>query len=77
VKVVHKKTLAYTWVYDGFVGSSTVIFELEPIGAQTKLKLTHKGLQSFPSNNPDFAKKNFETGWTSIIGTSLLEFLHS
>jgi uncharacterized protein YndB with AHSA1/START domain len=77
VEVVHKKTLAYTWVYDGYGGSSTVVFELEPLGAQTKLKLIHKGLQSFPSNNPDFAKKNFEMGWTDIIGRSLSEFLKS
>ncbi|MCP9756891.1 hypothetical protein EGI26_17130 [Lacihabitans sp. CCS-44] len=77
VEVVHEKTLAYTWAYAGYGGISTVIFELESIGTQTKLTLAHKGLQSFPSNNPDFAKKNFEAGWTSIIGTSLLEFLYS
>ena len=76
VEVLVGKKLAYTWVYEGIAGVSTVIFELESVGPNTKLKLTHKGLQSFPSNNPDFAKKNFEMGWTDIIGRSLSEFLH-
>jgi uncharacterized protein YndB with AHSA1/START domain len=77
IELVFEKKLAYTWIYEGFAGVSTVIFELETIGQDTKLKLTHKGIQSFPSNNPDFAKKNFEMGWTDLIGRSLSAFLHT
>jgi hypothetical protein len=39
------------------------------------LKLTHDGLETFPQNNPDFAKKNFATGWTEIVGESLKKFV--
>mgnify|MGYP002128532878 CR=1 FL=1 len=41
----------------------------------TKLNLTHTGIGSFPSTNPDFAITNFEEGWNYLIKTSLKEFL--
>jgi hypothetical protein len=48
---------------------------LSSLGPQTHLKLTHEGLETFPADNPDFAKGNFVEGWNWIIGTSLKEFL--
>jgi uncharacterized protein YndB with AHSA1/START domain len=74
-EVVPGKKLTYSWRYDGYPGNSFVTFELFEEGDKTKLKLTHAGLESFDANNPDFDKKNFEQGWTQIIGTSLKEFL--
>jgi hypothetical protein len=45
-------------------------------GNKTRLKLSHKGLESFPvTPNKDFAKENFMEGWTYIIGTGLREFV--
>jgi hypothetical protein len=38
--------------------------------------LTHEGLETFPKL-PMFARKNFEQGWTSLIGESLKKFLES
>jgi hypothetical protein len=43
-------------------------------GGKTRLKLTHEGLETFPQL-PDFARHNFEQGWTYITGKSLPEFL--
>ena len=74
-EVIPNKKLQYTWRYDGYEGNSVVTFELFAEGDKTRLKLTHAGLETFPANNPDFAKKNFETGWTEIIGTSLKRFV--
>jgi uncharacterized protein YndB with AHSA1/START domain len=74
-EVVIGKKLSYSWRYDGYEGNSFVTFELFPEGNKTRLKLTHKGLETFPINNPDFAKENFIDGWTYITGTSLKEFL--
>ncbi|MCP9768508.1 SRPBCC domain-containing protein [Lacihabitans sp. LS3-19] len=71
------KKMAYTWKYEGYNGMSTVIWELEKIDNQTQLTLTHKNIESFPSNNPDLAKKNFVGGWDSIINSSLSKFLNS
>jgi uncharacterized protein YndB with AHSA1/START domain len=73
--VTINKMLRHTWTYVGFEGQSFVTFELTQEGANTKLKLTHDGLDTFPADNPDFAKNNFLDGWDYIIGTSLKEFL--
>ncbi len=70
------KKLAYTWRYHGHAGESVVTFELFPEGDQTRLKLTHEGLESFP-NTQAFARKNFEGGWTHLIGESLKQFVEA
>src|SRR5262245_56175021 len=67
------RKLAYTWRYKGHEGNSLVTFELSPEGEKTRLKLTHKGLETFPPTAA-FARENFEQGWTEIIGKSLPEF---
>jgi len=74
-EVVAGKKLTYSWRYDGNQGISYVTFELIPESSKTRLILTHKGLESFPSDNPDLARENFVAGWTDIIGRSLKEFL--
>jgi uncharacterized protein YndB with AHSA1/START domain len=74
-EVIPGRKLAHSWRYDGYEGNTLVTFELFDEGAQTRLKLTHEGLETFPSDNPDLAKENFAEGWTQIIGTSLKEYL--
>lgn len=74
-EVITGKKLAYSWRYDGYEGNSLVTFELFAEGNKTRLRLTHEGLETFPKSNPDLAKENFFQGWTSIMGTSLKEFL--
>jgi hypothetical protein len=69
--------IAYSWRYDGVEGLSFVTFELAGEGTSTKIKLTHVGLDTFPGNNPDFAKESFTAGWTYIIGTALKEFVET
>lgn len=74
-EVIEEKKLAYSWRYDGSPGNSLVTFELFPEGSKTRVKLTHEKLDSFPSDNPDFAQENFAAGWREIIGVSLKEYL--
>lgn len=74
-EVIPGKKLQYSWRYEGYEGNSFVTFELFAEGNGTRLKLTHEGLETFPMNNPDFAKQNFMEGWKHIIGTSLKEFV--
>jgi uncharacterized protein YndB with AHSA1/START domain len=74
-EVITEKKLSYTWKYDGYQGESTVVFELTPENGGTRLTLTHKGLDTFPSNIPDFDSSNFKAGWTEIIGTNLGHYL--
>jgi len=73
-EVIAQKKLAYTWRYEGHEGDSLVTFELSADGNQTKLRLTHEGLETFPKL-PAFAKANFMAGWTEIIGSSLKRFV--
>jgi uncharacterized protein YndB with AHSA1/START domain len=74
-EVVPMKKLSYTWRYEGIPGNSLVAFELFPEGNKTILKLTHTGLETFVTDNPDFRKESFVEGWTHIIGQSLPEYL--
>ncbi|HVI44634.1 MAG TPA: SRPBCC domain-containing protein [Chitinophaga sp.] len=69
------KKLAYSWKYEGQPGSSEVTFELFPEGKKTRLKLTHTGLETFPSDTGDYKRENFLGGWTYILDTSLKGFL--
>ncbi len=75
-EAVKQKKLTYSWRYDGYEGNSFVSFELFPEGGKTRVRLTHKGLETFPvTANKDFAKENFMEGWTYIIGIGLKEYL--
>ena len=73
-EVIPQKKLAYTWRYKGHEGDSLVTFELFADGDETRLKLTHQGLETFPKTAA-FARKNFEAGWTAIIDSELKQFL--
>jgi uncharacterized protein YndB with AHSA1/START domain len=75
-EVIHEKKLAYSWRYEGHEGNSLVTIELFAEGNQTRLMLTHEGLETFPKT-PAFARGNFVEGWTQIIGSSLKEFVES
>ncbi len=75
-EVIPGKKLVYSWRYEGYEGDSQVTFELFAEGNQTRLKLTHEGLESFPKI-PAFARTNFMQGWTQIIGSSLKEFVET
>ena len=73
-EVIPQKKISYTWRYAGEEGDSLVTFELFADGDKTRLKLTHEGLETFPKL-PAYAKTNFETGWTEIIGSSLKQYV--
>jgi uncharacterized protein YndB with AHSA1/START domain len=73
-EVLPGKKLTHSWKYDGYQGNSFVTWELFEDGDKTRVKLTHTGIETFPTE-PDFARGNFATGWTHIVGTSLKEYL--
>jgi uncharacterized protein YndB with AHSA1/START domain len=78
IEVIMGKKISYSWSYDGFPGKSILTYELsEENNNKTKLKLIHEGLETFPDDNPDFAKKSFAEGWEYILGTSLKKFLEN
>jgi uncharacterized protein YndB with AHSA1/START domain len=73
-EVIPQKKIAYTWRYKGEPGDSLVTFELFEEGDNTRVKLTHTGIETFPKT-PAYARKNFEAGWTAIIGSELKQFV--
>jgi len=73
-EVVPQKKIAYAWRNKGEPGNSLVTIELWPEGEKTRLKLTHTGIETFPKT-PAYERKNFEAGWTAIIGTELKQFV--
>jgi uncharacterized protein YndB with AHSA1/START domain len=74
IEVVPGKKLKHTWTYQNYVGVSYVTFELFPEGNQTRIRLTHEGIESFP-DLPDFKRENFQEGWSMIIGQMLKEYV--
>jgi uncharacterized protein YndB with AHSA1/START domain len=71
IDVIPGEKLRHTWTYDGIPGVTFVTFEFFEEGNQTRLKLSHEGLENLSGNGPDFSRTNFEQGWTHIIGSSL------
>ena len=50
--------------------------EIEDIlGNQTKLILTHEGVETFPPDDPNFSRASFEAGWKEIISISLKNYI--
>jgi uncharacterized protein YndB with AHSA1/START domain len=75
-EVIPQRKIAYTWRYEGHEGDSLVTFELFAEGDKTRLKLTHKGLDTFPKL-PAYAREKFMQGWTEIIDSALKRFVES
>lgn len=71
LEVIPNQKLTYSWTYENYPGYSEVTFELIPEGAYTLVRLTHTGLETFPQNNPDFARSSFNGGWNELIGKQL------
>ena len=76
-EVVPLKMLAYNWKYEEYPGDSLVKFELFEENKMTKLRLTHKVLEDFPEDIPEFKRESGVEGWTFFISKSLKEFLEN
>lgn len=74
-EVIPQQKLVHSWRYDGYSGNSFVTYVLSEQDGKTLLKFSHKGIDTFPADNPDFAISNFEEGWNEIIHTSLKDYL--
>ena len=74
-EVIVNKKISYTWRFVGYEGNSLVTFELAEEGNQTRLTLTHSGIETFSANEEDFAIGEFEIGWAYLLDNSLKPYL--
>ncbi len=75
-ELIPNERLQHTWYYpERSKGVSTVTWNLTPEGDQTKVTLTHEGLETFADGGADFDPKNFEGGWKDIMSRSLKEYV--
>ena len=74
-EVIHQKKIAYTWKYEGYPGDSLAVFELFKHDDSTTLRLTHRVLEDFPQDIPEFSRKSGVKVWEFLIQKSLKDFL--
>jgi uncharacterized protein YndB with AHSA1/START domain len=74
-EVIHMKKIVYNWKYGSYSGNSFVTFELFEQENQTKLRLTHEVIESFPKDIPEFSRDSGIEGWNYFIRNRLKEFL--
>lgn len=74
-EVVPRKSIEYNWKYEGYPGNSCVVFELFKVDGLTKLRLTHRVLEDFSGDIPEFSRESGIRGWSFLIGKNLKEFL--
>ncbi|KQR67429.1 SRPBCC domain-containing protein [Pedobacter sp. Leaf176] len=74
-ELVEGRKLAYTWRYDGYPGNSEVCWELFEKAGQTRVVITHTGLETFSENGENFSKGSFKAGWTYFLSNALKNYL--
>ena len=74
-EAVPNRLLTLEWQYGGIPGDSFVTFELTPSGEGTHLKLTHRGLETFPQDDPALTRESCVNGWHYFICQQLKTFL--
>jgi len=75
MEAVPNRRLTLEWQYGGYPGDSFVTFELTPSGEGTHLRLTHRGSDTFPNDDPAFSRENCVQGWNYIICQQLTALL--
>ena len=74
-EVIPMERITYNWKYGGYPGESFVTFELFEKDHHTKLKLTHKVVESFPQDIPEFERESCIEGWNYFIRKNLKKYL--
>jgi len=77
-EIIENKKISYTWKYPDVDGDSVVTYELFPKdNNKTILVFTHKGICSFPQNDPIFKRDTFLNEWNEKIKFILKEYVEA
>ena len=77
VEVVPKARLVLEWQYGGYPGDSFVTLDLADSGDGTRLRLTHRGLDTFPADDPALSRESCINGWNYFVKERLRTFLEA
>ncbi|MEY8848522.1 SRPBCC domain-containing protein [Psychroserpens sp. XS_ASV72] len=75
LEYVPNEKLTLNWNYQEYPGDSTVSFLISEEDNHTKLTLTHKVLEDFPTDIPEFKRESCLGGWNYFIKTNLTNYL--
>lgn len=73
--VIPERRIAYSWRYGGVPGGGSVTWELTPVSDGTKLHFTCEGIETFPQDNPAFARESCQAGWNYFLHERLKAYL--
>jgi uncharacterized protein YndB with AHSA1/START domain len=77
-EVVPGECFTLEWRYGGYPGDSYVTFQLsEESDRKTRMKLTHRGQETFPAEEPAFTRESCERGWKYFVGERLKAYVES
>ncbi len=75
-EVFPQKKISYSWRYEEYPqGDGLVSFEIFSSEKDTVLKVTALGMDTFPSEIPEFKRESCEGGWKYFIKDRLHTFL--
>lgn len=67
LEVVPEHRIVYDWRYEGLPGTGKVTFELNSSNDTTRVVVTNEGLETFPSEIPEFSRESCESGWNFLL----------
>ena len=73
-KIIPEKKLGLDWFIESDCGITQVLYELEPSGDKTKVKVTHSGFDKYG----DAGEKNrtgYSSGWDHVLNVLLKEYV--
>ena len=74
LEVVSNRLIRYHWSYVEYPGTGSVTFELTGKEDRTLIRVTNKGLETFPQDIPEFSAESCQEGWKYFLGR-LKEFI--
>lgn len=74
-EVIPNQKITYNWKYEEYPGDSIVSFRLFDEGSYVRLRLSHKVIEGFPEDIPEFNRESGIEGWNYFICESLKKYL--
>ena len=74
-EVIPSEKIVYDWRYTDLPGVGKVTFKIFDKGDGSLLRVTNEGLESFPSDIPEFARESCVGGWKYFVQGNLKNYL--